>query len=107
VLAPRVVEKVAAQAAGEVEEVFGLARQLAGRRVGAERVRVQADLDGLVAAIRVELALVYPGALLAVTRRVREHVAGRVQQLCGVRVSQVDITVAALHHQMADRRRVQ
>ena len=105
-LAPRVVEKIAARAAGEVEHVFGLSRTLAGRTLGAERVRADADLDGHVAVLRIEFGAGFPAPLLPLTRAVREHVTDKVQTLCGLHVDHIDVTVAELRHPRAERKRV-
>lgn len=105
-LAPRVVEKIAARAAGEVEQVFGLSRTLAGRSLGAQRVRVDADLDGHVAVLRLDLGAGFPAPLIPLTRMVREHVTNTVQTLCGLHVDHIDVTVAELRHPSAERKRV-
>jgi uncharacterized alkaline shock family protein YloU len=105
-LAPRVVEKVASQAAGETEQVFGLPRRLAGRALGGERVRASATVDGHLAAVEIELAAAFPAPLIELTRRVRDHVSSRLTSLCGVRVDYVDVTVAALRPPETSRRRV-
>jgi uncharacterized alkaline shock family protein YloU len=95
-LAPLVVEKIAAQAALEIGDISGLRRRVAGRIVSDERVRAEADLDGQVAVLRLQLAVAFPAPVLQLTREVRQHVTTRVQTLCGLRVDHVDITVAAL-----------
>lgn len=105
-LAPRVVEKVAAHAAGEVAQVFGLSRTLAGRTLGAERVRAEADLDGHVAVLRLDLGAGFPAPLIPLTRTVREHVTNTVQTLCGLHVDHIDVTIAALRHPDVERKRV-
>lgn len=107
VLAPRVVEKIAAQAAGEIEQVFGLPRRLAAHEGGPRQVRADAELDGQIAAVRLQIAAAFPGRLVPLTRQVREHVIARIQTLCGLRVDHVDITVAALRRDGDQRRRVQ
>jgi len=106
-LAPRVVEKIAAQAATEIGQVSGLARRIAGRTVGAERVRAEASLDGQVATVRLQIAVGFPAPLAGLTRQVRQHVTDQVQRMSGVRVDHIDITVAALRAASGGRRRVQ
>jgi uncharacterized alkaline shock family protein YloU len=105
-LAPRVVEKIAARAAGEVAQVFGLSRTLAGHTLGAERVRADAELDGHVAVLRLDLSVAFPAPLIPLTRTVREHVTNTVQTLCGLHVDHIDLTVAALRHPSAEHKRV-
>jgi uncharacterized alkaline shock family protein YloU len=104
VLAPGVVEKIAAQAALEIGDISGLRRRVAGRMVSDERVRAEADLDGQVVAVRLQLAVAFPAPLLQLTREVRQHVTTRIQALCGLRVDHVDITVAALRGRGSRRR---
>lgn len=107
-IADRVVAKVAAQAATEVEHAAGLRRSLVGRNLGTPRVRADVDVDGRVAAVELDLAVDYPSPVRQVTRDVRRHVTERVGTLCGMQVDHVDITVAALRRPPVDeeRRRV-
>jgi uncharacterized alkaline shock family protein YloU len=104
VLAPLVVEKIAAQAATEIGGISGLRRRIAGRAAGSERVHAEADLDGQVTAVRLQLAAAFPAPLLELTRQVRQHVTEQIQTLCSLRVDHVDITVAALHGGACQRR---
>jgi uncharacterized alkaline shock family protein YloU len=106
-LADKVVEKIAAHAATEVEHASGLRRHVAGRELGTRSVRASATLDGHVAVLRLELAVDYPTPVKTVTRTVRAHVARTVEQLCGLRVDHLDITVAALRRPDTERSRVQ
>jgi uncharacterized alkaline shock family protein YloU len=106
VVADRVVAKIAAQAATEVEHAAGLRRSLAGRAVGDPRVRAQADVDGHVTALRLEVAVDFPAPVRQVTRAVRQRVTERVSTLAGMTVDHVDITVAALRRKPVDVRRV-
>ena len=105
-IADRVVAKVAAQAATEVDHAAGLRRSLAGRAHGAPRVRASADVDGHVASLKLDLAVDYPSPVRQVTRAVRQQVTERVTTLCGMQVDHVDITVAALRRAPVDTRRV-
>lgn len=105
-LAPRVVAKIAARAAGEVAQVFGLSRTLAGHTLGTERVRADADLDGQVAVLRLDIGAGFPAPLIQLTRAVREHVTNKVETLCGVHLDHIDVTVAELRHPRAERKRV-
>ncbi|MHA3705061.1 Asp23/Gls24 family envelope stress response protein [Jatrophihabitans sp. YIM 134969] len=105
-IADRVVEKIAAQAAVEVDHAAGLRRSLAGRSLGSPRVRATAEVDGRVAALRLDLAVDYPAPVRQVTRAVRQRVTEQVATLAGMRVDHVDITVAALRRPPVERRRV-
>ena len=105
-IADRVVAKVAAQAATEVQHAAGLRRSLAGRSLGGDRVRATADVDGHVTTLRLELAVDYPTPVRQVTRAVRRQVVSRVGEYCGMTVDHVDITVAALRRAPVEKRRV-
>lgn len=106
-IAARVIEKTAAHAAAQLDQVYGLPRRMVGVSVGAEHVRADAQVDGQVASLRLQLGAAFPTPLVTLTRQVRDHVTTRVERLCGVRVDHIDITVAALRHPNAERRRVQ
>lgn len=106
VLAPQVVDKIAAQAATEIDGISGLQRRIAGRALGNAQVRAQSDLDGQVVAVRMQLAVEFPAPLLELTRQVRQHVTEQIQTLCSLRVDHIDITVAALRGGASQRRRV-
>ena len=106
-LADRVVEKIAARAALNIAHAAGLSRRVAGRDFGTLSVRAHVAVDGRVASLQLELAVEYPASARATTRGVREHVAERVDTLCGLTVDHVDITVAVLRRPAAERKRVQ
>ena len=105
-VADRVVERIAAHAAAEIAHADGLSRRVVGKEFGARRVRASADIDGAVASLRLELAVLYPASVRATTRAVRAHVARTVSRLCAVRVDHIDITVAVLRRPDQERRRV-
>ncbi|GAB2487751.1 Asp23/Gls24 family envelope stress response protein [Jatrophihabitans fulvus] len=97
-VANRVIEKVAAQAAGEVERTAPLDPKLAerfpGRNVG--RARASAVVSGRFVQLRLELGVQYPNPVVPVTREVRRHVTEVVDRLCDVDVRDVDIEVTRL-----------
>ncbi len=98
-LADRVVEKIAAQAVTEVDQARGLpASRLRGLMPGehTERAHADADVDGRLVLLTVQLTVTYPAPVRTVTRAVRAHVTTRVEQLCDVTVRQLDIRVTAL-----------
>ena len=99
-IADRVVTRVAAQAAAEVGQTGGAARQLAGitigRQAGEGTARVSARIDGHLAMIQLRLSLAYPAPVRSLTREVRRHVIERVTGLTGFEVRHVDIEVASL-----------
>lgn len=98
-----VVEKIAQRAALEVPGVVdvvsrGLSRVVGGGNAGASaEVLPGARQDqSRTARIDLTLSLRYPAPAMQTTRAVRDHVVERVQQLTGLRVERVDITVAEL-----------
>ncbi len=106
-IAQRVVEKIAATAAVEIEHVEGLRSRVAGREVGDRRARATARVDGNIAALTLDISVRYPTSIRQVTRAVRSHVSDTVTRLCGYQVDYVDITVDVLRRFDEDRRRVQ
>ena len=107
----RVVEKTAAQAALEVDHVHGISRQPISRGISralrsGEGVEARAAIDGGMAQLRVEIEVDYPAPVRLITRQVRRHVRDRVSRLCGLTVTDVDITVAALRSETRQVRRV-
>ena len=99
-IAERVVARVAAQAAAEVEQTGGAARQLIGitigRQAGEGAARVHARTEGHLAMIEMRLSLAYPAPVRALAGEVRRHVIERVTGLTGYEVRHVDIEVARL-----------
>lgn len=106
-LADKVVEKIAARAAVDVAHAGGLSRRVAGHDFGTPSVRANAEIDGHVASLQLELAVEYPASARATTRGVREHVTERVATLCDLTVDHIDITVAILRRADTERKRVQ
>ncbi|HEY4991177.1 MAG TPA: Asp23/Gls24 family envelope stress response protein [Nakamurella sp.] len=106
-IADRVVTKIAAQACTEVDHVHGLTPALTGRVLGQDStVSVQADIDGHLAQLRVQIAVDYPVSLRAVTRELRAHVRARVGQLCALTVTDMDIRITELRYSTEPVRRV-
>lgn len=99
-IADRVVEKIAARAVAEVDRATGTPRQILGVRLGGTaadtRARVVADVDGGVVTVSVAMAVRWPAPVREVSRQVRAHVTGRLEDLTGLRVAQVDIDVPTL-----------
>ena len=91
VIAPRVVERIAVRAATEVEGVA--AGDSASRGKG---VRADADLEGSTATLALRLGVAYPRPVGRVTSEVRRRVADRVQELTGLAVTVVRVTVDEL-----------
>ena len=95
-----VVEKVAIAAAGEIDQVGGVARRVlgvpAGRDDGEGRPQVSAKVTGQVASLDVRLTVMYPASVRATTEAVRDRVRDRVYAITEITVSRVDIAVTAL-----------
>lgn len=105
VIADRVVQRIAAAAAAEIETVVdsrgGLGRLVRGRLPSAEAV-----VAGTTSRISVEVGATWPTPLPVLAARVRDHVSERVHTLAGVEVTAVDVTVADVVHSAAPSRRV-
>ncbi|KZB88295.1 Asp23/Gls24 family envelope stress response protein [Amycolatopsis regifaucium] len=105
------VERIAAHAVTEVDGVGGAASRVLGVAVGGEDLdnsaKVTAKVSGGAASLDVRLSLSYPMSVSRTTENVRRHLMRRVEEFTGLTVSQVDITVTALHTATAETRRVQ
>ena len=91
VIAPRVIERIAARAASDVEGVAP--RRSAGPSKG---VQADADLEGPTASVALRLGVAYPRPVGRVASEVRGRVTARVQELTGLTVDAVRITVDEL-----------
>jgi uncharacterized alkaline shock family protein YloU len=99
VLAVKVIEKVAGQAATEVSVTSGRVGGLFGFGTDADpkaRPHVEVALSEDSADLALAVGIAYPGSLRAATDRVRSHVVERVEELTGVDVRRVDIDVTFL-----------
>ncbi|MFI0479273.1 Asp23/Gls24 family envelope stress response protein [Actinomadura sp. 9N215] len=97
VIRDRVVARIVAEAAAEVDESGGLTRTVLGVPVpGRGPVRTEVRVHGDVVTARVAMSVPYPLPVREVARRVRESVRGRVAELTGFTVRQVDIDVDEL-----------
>lgn len=91
----RTVERIAARALAEVSGVDS------GRPA---KVSVSQSGD---AVLDVRLSISYPLSVSRTTSSARSHVTSRVEELTGVVVSRVDITVVSLTGNVEEARRVQ
>lgn len=91
VIVPRVVERIAARAASDVE---GVAPR--GSAAESKGVQADADLDGPTASLALRLGVTYPRPVGRVASEVRGRVAERVQELTGITVAAVRVTVDEL-----------
>jgi uncharacterized alkaline shock family protein YloU len=97
IIAHRVVEKVASQAASEIADAGGQRRGLLGSRQDmSARPKVTVDLAGEVATIGVRIGLPFPTSIRRTANDVRAQIAQRVTNLTGVTVSRVDVVVTWL-----------
>lgn len=104
-VADRVIEKIAAQAAGEVAQTAELGRRLADRLPGrsAGHARAAALVSGRLVQLRVAVGVEYPAPIVRVTREVRAHVRATVGRLCDLDVRDVDVVVTKLRRPTATR----
>jgi uncharacterized alkaline shock family protein YloU len=107
-IAPRVVEKIAAQAVGEVPHAAGVPRRLFGHgrgtAGGSTAARPSAKVDGPVALVSLGLSVDYPHPTRDVAAEVRGQITRRLAELCGLRVARVDIDIPALRTDAAASR---
>jgi uncharacterized alkaline shock family protein YloU len=104
----RVVEKMAACAAIEIPDAGGAAPRVLGHSVngaaafGARRTslttlpKVSADVDGSIAVLELSISVRWPASVPEVSGAVREHVRTRVNELTGLTVTEVAISVTDL-----------
>lgn len=99
VVAEKVLEKIAAQAAAEVAEVSGRSGGFLGIGTDADpaaRPKVDATLSADSADLSVSVGIAYPGSIRRATAQLREHVTRTVEALTGFDVHRVDIDVTFL-----------
>jgi uncharacterized alkaline shock family protein YloU len=117
-IADGVVTKIAARAATEIPDAGAAAPRVLGRSmtgVGALGIR-QSDLSGLpkttvrvdgrVALIEISLSVRWPAPIAETTAQVRDRVRTRVQELTGLHVAEITITVTDLVTRLAPKARV-
>ena len=107
-IADRVIERIAAQAAAEVDRATGAPRRVLGVSVGSptDRPDVSARVDGHVAVVDVVMSVAWPAPVTKVTEQVRSRIVQQLADLAGVRAAQVDIRVTALVSEQSGERRV-
>jgi uncharacterized alkaline shock family protein YloU len=99
VVAEKVLEKVAGQAATEVASVSGTSGGFLG--IGSEpdraaRPKVDATLSEESADLSVSVGIAYPGSIRRAATELREHLTRRVEELTGFAVRRVDVDVTLL-----------
>ena len=113
-----VVAKIAALAAVEIPDAGAAATRVMGRAIpGGGRLglrtadlealpKTKAEIDGNSTFLSIELSIRWPASVPDTTAQVRQHVRERVQELAGLAVAEVDITVADLTADIAPPPRV-
>jgi uncharacterized alkaline shock family protein YloU len=105
------VQRIAAHAVTEVDGVGGAASRVLGVAVGGEDIdnsaKVTAKVADGTASLDVRISISYPMSVSRTTENARRHLIRRVEEFTGLTVSQVDITVTALHTATTETRRVQ
>lgn len=104
----RVVEKVASRAAAEIPDAGAAAPRVLGRSVtgaaalGARTTsltalpKASADVDDSIVILDLSISVRWPASVPEVTSAVREHVRSRVNELTGLTVAEVSISVTDL-----------
>lgn len=99
VLANKVIEKIAGQVASDESSAGGSSGGFLGIGAHADlsaRPKASVELTGNIATLSVEVGLLYPVPLRRATEDLRQRIRGRVTELTGVEVRQVDLKVAWL-----------
>lgn len=103
----RVVARIVAEAAAEIGGSGGLGRKVLGVPVPGRRpARTEVRVNGDIVTARVAMSVTYPMPVREVARQVRDGVRGRVAELTGLTVRQVDVDVAELERPGAGERTV-
>jgi uncharacterized alkaline shock family protein YloU len=97
-IAPRVHEKIAGRAAGEVAGVGGPATTGMGRALGDRRRRpqVQARMQGSRLSLELAISVEYPSPLRATCEVVRRQVTDRLRELTGAEIERLHVAVVDL-----------
>ena len=107
-IASSAVEKIAARAATEHPDAGAAATRVLGLQLpGAGHLgtrgtdlrglpKTAVEVDGSKAFVQLEISVRWPVSVLATTSAVRDHVRSRVEELTGLDVDEVQITVADL-----------
>ena len=107
----RVVEKVAARAAAEIPDAGAAASRFLGRVAGATALgarqtsltalpKATVNVNGALAILDLSISVRWPASVPEVASAVREHVRSRVNELTGLTVTEVSISVTALVSQL-------
>jgi uncharacterized alkaline shock family protein YloU len=108
-IADWVIERIAAQAAAEVDRATGTPRRMLGVSFGSptDRPDVSARVDWPIAIVDVVMSVAWPAPVVTkVTEQVRARIVQQLVDLAGLRAAQVDIRVTALVPEQSSERRV-
>ncbi|MGK3206057.1 Asp23/Gls24 family envelope stress response protein [Amycolatopsis sp. MEPSY49] len=110
-VADQAVHRLAAHAVLEIDDVGGAVGRVLGVSLGAEdpgrSAKVTAHVTGGEVTLEVRLSITYPASVTRTSERARAHLERRVEELTGLTVTRVDLTVTALHTTAASSRRVE
>lgn len=97
-IAEQVVQKIAAAALGEIEEIGGPARRILGVGSGdpGHRPRVTATVHGTDVDLQVRASVRRPAPVPDVVERARARVTARIAETTALHVRRLDVTVTAL-----------
>lgn len=104
----KVVARIAEQAAFEVRGVGSAAGGVLGvgaRRDFDSRPSVDAEVYGGTVVLRLDVGVTFPAHLASVLTELRRHVSARVEELTGLSVGQIDVTVSWLRPASTSARR--
>lgn len=106
-VAERAVERIATLAAGEVPGVQRTGSSYLESVIGHQYPSADAQVAGGHVKVSIDLAAVWPSPLAATAKSVRDRVRSQLEDLAGLTVDRVDVTVAKVtQHQSQPERRV-
>jgi uncharacterized alkaline shock family protein YloU len=103
----QVVARIAEQVAAEVPQVGSGAGGVLGvgaRRDFAARPSARCELYGRTAVLSLDVGVEFPTPLAPALSALRAHLRDRVQQLTGLEVGRLDVSVSWLHPSTGARR---
>ncbi len=99
-IADRVVERVAGYAVTLVDGASAAPRRVLGVSVGSSRPEADADVDarvqGLDATVQATIAIRWPANVRTTAQAVRDSVRREVDQMTGLTVEHIDVTVVSM-----------
>lgn len=102
-ISEKVVRKIAAKAASENSDAGATATRVLGVSVPGGHdsdldglPKTSVEVDGTVAVVTMEISVRWPKSVATVSEQVRRHVRDRVDELTGIDVVELNVTVADL-----------